>query len=117
MMEKQWKPAKKGDIIRKIPSRYISETEIQDGDHYVVLDVFNRDNTAIVLGRDGKLNFLTFPEEYEVVGDAQELVNECYARMKDDHEVLNAKIVQSKVDGTYVDSFRKIIGKRDNKNE
>lgn len=72
-MQHQWIPAKVGDIIKKVGSHYYSE--LQDGEHFVVLDVFSGDDTAVVLGKDGKLKTLCFPEEYEVVGTVEELMN------------------------------------------
>ena len=59
-------PAKKGYIVKKIDSHYASE--IETGEHFVVLDVFNGDDTAVVLKKDGTIGTLCFPEEYEVVG-------------------------------------------------
>jgi hypothetical protein len=59
-------PAKKGYIIKKIDSHYVSE--IDNGEHFVVLDVYNGDDTAVVLKKDGTIGTLCFPEEYEVVG-------------------------------------------------
>jgi hypothetical protein len=59
-------PAKKGDIVKKIDSHY--KNEIPNGQHFVVLDVYNGDDTAIVLLPNGELGILCFPEEYEVVG-------------------------------------------------
>ena len=72
-MENQWIPAKVGDIIKKVESHYYSE--VQDGEHLVVLDVYSGDDTAVVLGKDGRLKTLCFPEEYEVVGTVEEIVN------------------------------------------
>lgn len=65
-MQHQWIPAKVGDVIKKVPSEY--QSDVKDGDHFVVLDVYDGDDTAVVLGADGKLYTLVYPEEYEVVG-------------------------------------------------
>lgn len=72
-MKHQWIPAKVGDVIKKVPSGYLSE--VKDGDHFVVLDVYDGDDTAVVLGRDGKLYTIVYPEEYEVVGTVRELLD------------------------------------------
>lgn len=75
----QWIPAQAGDVIKKVPSYYASP--VVNGEHFVVLDVFNGDNTAVVLGRDGKLTTIVYPEEYEVVGKVQDLINEMHEKM------------------------------------
>jgi hypothetical protein len=59
-------PAKIGDIVKKIDSHY--KNEITNGQRFVVLDVDNVDDTAIVSLPSGELGILCFPEEYEVVG-------------------------------------------------
>lgn len=81
-MKHQWIPAKKDDIIKKVPSGYLSK--VKDGDHFVVLDVYDGDSTAVVLGRDGKLYTIVYPEEYEVVGTVAEFIGKKDNRSKTD---------------------------------
>lgn len=102
-MEHQFIAAQVGDVIKKVESHYASDVE--DGECFVVLDVFNGDDTAVVLGRDGKLKTLVYPEEYEVVSKAQDLVDEMYAKMKKNSDEFNARITEQKANGTYVDVF------------
>jgi hypothetical protein len=66
-------PAKKGDIVKKIDSHY--KNEISTGEHFVVLDVYNGDDTAVVLLPNGELGHLCFPEEYEVVDTVDDKIN------------------------------------------
>lgn len=100
-MQHQWIPAQVGDVIKKVESYYASD--LVDGEHFVVLDVLNGDDTAVVLGRDGKLKTLACPEEYEVVGKAQDLVDEMYAKSRENSENIRTRIAEKKADGTYVD--------------
>lgn len=93
-MEHQWIPAQVGDVIKKVGDHYASEVE--NGDHFVVLNVFSGDDTAVVLGRDGKLTTIVYPEEYEVVGKAQDLVDEMYNEMKIRSDEVNARIAEQK---------------------
>lgn len=105
-MEYQLIAAQVGDVIKKVPSHYMSD--LVDGEHFVVLDVFNGDDTAVVLGRDGKLKTLAFPEEYEVAGKAQDLVDEMHDRSKKLNEEIKANIAEKKANGTYVDIFERL---------
>lgn len=105
-MEHQWIAAQVGDVIKKVESHYTSDVE--DGEHFVVLDVFNGDDTAVVLGRDGKLKTLVYPEEYEVVGRVQDLVDELYREIYKKNEEHKAKIAGEKANGTYVDVFERL---------
>lgn len=102
-MQYQWIPAKVGDVIKKMSSYYASD--LADGEHFVVLDVFSGDDTAVVLGRDGKLKTLSYPEEYEVAGVAQNLVDEMYDRMDENHRELKKRIAERKKDEAYIDTF------------
>lgn len=106
-MQHQWIPAKVGDVIKKVESHYYSE--IQNGEHFVVLDVLNGDSTAIVLDRDGKLTSLSFPEEYEVICKAQDLVNEMYSDMRKSSEELESIIAEQKANDTYIDPLEKML--------
>ncbi|WP_144509887.1 hypothetical protein [Bacillus sp. FJAT-22090] len=103
-MQHQWIPAKKNDIIKKVESHYYSELE--NGEHFVVLDVFNGDNTAIVLGKDGELKSLSYPEEYEVVGRTRDLVDEMHMKMRKESDEYEAKIAEQKANGTYIDPVK-----------
>lgn len=107
-MQHQWIPAKVGDVIKKVESYYASD--VVDGEHFVVLDVLNGDNTAIVLDKDGKLKSLCYPEEYKVVGRAQNLVDEMYANMRKESDKLNKIIEAQKANGTYIDPSEKMLG-------
>lgn len=69
-------PAKKFDIIKKVGNHYVSE--FTNGEHFVVIDVLNGDDTAVVLKPDGTLGTLCYPEEYEVVTTADELLNKLH---------------------------------------
>jgi len=69
-----YKPAKKGDIIEVIESHYVCEYKV--GERFVALDVFNGDDTAVVMDKDGKIGTLCFPEEYIVVDTAENLVKQ-----------------------------------------
>lgn len=68
------KPAKKGDVIEVIESHYVCEFKV--GERFVALDVFNGDDTAVVMDKDGKIGTLCFPEEYNVVDTAENLVKQ-----------------------------------------
>lgn len=102
-MQYQRIPAGVGDIVKKVASHYASD--LVDGEHFVVLDVFSGDDTAVVLGRDGKLKTLSYPEEYEVVDSVQNMID----KMSEDSRVLRgkveAKITEEKANGTYIDIF------------
>lgn len=106
-MQHQWIPAMAGDVIKKVESHYYSE--IQNGEHFVVLDVLNGDSTAIVLDKNGKLTSLSYPEEYEVIGKAQDLVNEMHSEMKKSSKELESIIAEQKANGTYTDPIEKMI--------
>lgn len=105
-MEYQWIAAQIGDVIKKVPSHYTSD--LVDDEHFVVLDVFNGDDTALVLGRDGKLKTLVFPEEYEVIGRAQDLVDEMYGKIDKKNDEYEAMVTEEKANGTYVDIFESL---------
>lgn len=110
-MQHQWIPAKVGDVIKKVESHYYSK--VTDGDHFVVLDVLNGDNTAIVLDKNGKLVSLCYPEEYEVVGRAQDLVDKKNSDARKRSLEGDKRIAEEIANGTYVDPFEMMVNFRE----
>ena len=108
-MQHQYKPAKKYDIIRKTRSVFVGLVE--DGHHFVVVDVLD-DYTAVVVGLDGSLKYLVYPEEYEVVGTAEELVRQSNEQTHKDYSEIDRKIAEAKANGTYVDPMEYLLGKK-----
>ena len=96
----QNRPAKKYEVIRKTKSAYVGLVE--DGHHFVVVDVLN-DDTAVVVGLDGSLKYLCYPEEYVVVTSAQELVDAENEKTHKRIEDIHRRIAEEKANGTYID--------------
>lgn len=69
----QWIPAKVGDIVEKVDGGYL--TDVKNGNRYFALDIYEGDNTAIILDTDGKLKRLCFPEEYIVLGNIKGMID------------------------------------------
>lgn len=97
-----WKAAKKGDIIEVIESHYMCKYKV--GERFVALDVFNGDDTAVIMDKDGEIGTLCFPEEYIVIDSSENLVKQWAEQ----------NIVKIPYNENALDDLKKMIGESKN---